>query len=123
MTSVRSASISSAPARRYDFGALLPGIGVFGGVRRFLSLGNELVRRGHRFVLYHPSGEAPDWMPFAGKTRPLAALASARHDVLLCGEPALLDAFESARAALKLFYCVLEKMPHERDIVRKTGRA
>ena len=26
-----------------DFGALLPGIGVFGGVRRFLEIGNELV--------------------------------------------------------------------------------
>ena len=39
-----------------DFGALLPGMGVFGGVRRFLEIGNELIRRGHRFVIYHPEG-------------------------------------------------------------------
>jgi glycosyltransferase involved in cell wall biosynthesis len=106
------------PSRRRDFGALLPGIGVFGGVRRFLALGNELVRRGHAYTLYHPGGEAPTWLPFAGVTRPLADLAHARHEVLLCGEPSLLAEFAAATARLKLFYCVLEKLPHERAIVR-----
>ena len=77
-----------------DFGALLPGVGVFGGVRRFLALGNALVARGHRFVLYHPEGTAPGWLRFAGETRPLAALADAEHPVLLCGEPALVPDFE-----------------------------
>jgi hypothetical protein len=55
-----------------DFGALLPGVGVFGGVRRFLALGNALVQRRHRFVLYHPDGTAPDWLPFRGETKVLA---------------------------------------------------
>jgi glycosyltransferase involved in cell wall biosynthesis len=102
----------------FDIAALLPGLGVFGGVRRFLELGNELVRRGHRYVLYHPQGQPPDWLPFRGETRPLAALTGARHQVLLCGEPALLQAFRDARADLKLFYCVLEKMQHEGTIAR-----
>lgn len=109
------------PGVRWDIGALLPGVGVFGGVRRYLTLGNELVRRGHRFVLYHPAGDAPGWMPFAGETRPLTALAASRHDVLVCGEPSILPHFEAARAGLKLFYCVLEKLPHERAIVRHPG--
>lgn len=104
--------------RPLHFGALLPGVGVFGGVRRFLTLGNELVRRGHRYTLYHPSGEPPTWMRFEGATRPLAELATQSHDVLLCGEPSLLDAFAGATARLKLFYCVLEKLRGERDIVR-----
>jgi glycosyltransferase involved in cell wall biosynthesis len=104
-----------------DFGALLPGVGVFGGVRRFLALGNALVQRGHRFVLYHPDGSAPDWLPFHGEVRPLAALAAAEHHVLLCGEPSLLADFETARARLKLFYVVLEKLPGERRIVRHPG--
>lgn len=106
---------------KYDIGALLPGVGVFGGVRRFLALGNELVSRGHRFTLYHTNGEPPNWLPFAGVTRPLAALSAARHEVLLCGEPSLLAAFEAASAALKLFYCVLEKLPNERRLVRHPG--
>ena len=108
-------------ASRLDFGALLPHVGVFGGVRRFLAIGNALVRRGHRYVLYHPEGNPPDWLPFAGETRPLAALSDATHRVLLCGEPSLVPQFEAATAALKLFYCVLERMPDERRIVRQPG--
>ena len=108
-------------SNRIDFGALLPGIGVFGGVRRFLEIGNALVRRGHRYVLYHPDGTRPEWLPFAGEVRPLAALETAQHDALLCGEPTLLPAFEAATARLKLFYCVLEKLPDERRIVRHPG--
>ena len=107
--------------RRLDFGALLPGIGVFGGVRRFLEIGNALVGRGHRFVLYHPGGERPEWLPFAGEVRALDALGNSRHDALVCGEPALLPRFEAAPARLKLFYCVLEKLPEERRIVRHPG--
>jgi len=104
-----------------DFAALLPGVGVFGGVRRFLEVGNALVRRGHRYVLYHPSGTPPDWLPFAGETRPLAALPQATPDVLICGEPSLLPPFEAATARAKIFYCVLEKLPDERRIVRHPG--
>lgn len=108
------------PARpRIDFGALLPGVGVFGGVRRFLEVGNALVRRGHRYTLYHPQGTRPDWLAFAGDVRPLAALPDAAHEILLCGEPSLLSDFEAASARLKLFYCVLEKLPHERRIVTR----
>ena len=110
-----------ATAPTYDFGALLPGVGVFGGVRRVLELGNALVRRGHRYVLYHPEGTPPGWLPFAGLVRPLPALRQVSHQVLLCGEPTLLGDFEAAPAALKIFYCVLEKLPGERRIVRHPG--
>lgn len=101
-----------------DIAALQPGLGVFGGVRRFLELGNQLVQRGHRYVLYHPTGEPPKWLPFAGETRPLAALRNTHHQVLLCGEPSLLETFREARADHKLFYCVLEKLAEERAIVK-----
>lgn len=103
---------------RLDFGALLPGVGVFGGVRRFLSLGNELVRRGHRYVLYHPDGTPPGWLPFHGEVRRLASLGDSAHDVLLCGEPSLLPDFAAAPARAKLFYVVLEGLPGERRLVR-----
>ena len=113
----------AAPSRwpRLEISALLPGVGVFGGVRRFLEIGNALVRRGHRYVLYHPAGTRPEWLEFAGEVRPLAELQRASHQVLLCGEPSLVPEFEQASARLKLFYCVLEKLPDERRIVRHAG--
>ena len=108
---------ATAPSPKLDYGAILPGIGVFGGVRRFIEIGNELVRRGHRFVLYHPSGERPTWLPFAGETQAVEELDGARHDVLLCNDSWSLYWFDRAQAGLKLFYCVLEKIKHEKKIL------
>jgi len=105
----------------YVYGALLPGIGVFGGVRRFLEIGNELIRRGHRFTLYHTDGSRPDWLPFSGEVKSLAEFPGANHRVLLCNDPSLLGEFERAAAELKLFYSVLEKLRNERDIVTNPG--
>ncbi|MDH3199177.1 MAG: glycosyltransferase [Candidatus Krumholzibacteria bacterium] len=102
----------------YDIAAVVPGVGVFGGVRRFIEIGNELVRRGHRYTLYHPGGAAPEWLPFAGQTRALDALAGARHQVLLCNDPPLYARVKDTPADLKLFYFVLEGIPDERRIVR-----
>jgi glycosyltransferase involved in cell wall biosynthesis len=100
-----------------DYGALLPGVGVFGGVRRLIEMGNELVRRGHRFTLYHPSGERPEWLPFAGDVQPLTALRNARHDVLINNDTFTLPDFEQATSQLKLFYCVVEKFRNERRVL------
>lgn len=49
--------------------AVLPHVEVFGGVRRYIEIGNELTRRGHHFVIYHPRGIKPDWIEFKGETR------------------------------------------------------
>lgn len=113
--------MSLATEPRLEYGVLLPGVGVFGGVRRFIEIGNELVRRGHRYVIYHPSGEPPDWLPYAGEARPSSSLDQARHDVLICNDPPLLPAFERATARLKLFYFALEGIPGERRIARHPG--
>lgn len=104
-----------------DIAVLLPGVGVYGGVRRFIAIGNELVRRGHRYVIYHPDGTPPEWLPFAGQTRRLDDLANARHQVLICNNPPQLPAFERARADLKLFYFAMEGIPGERRIARHPG--
>ncbi len=104
-----------------DFAALLPGMGVFGGVRRFIEIGNELIRRGHRFVIYSPEGKAPDWLPFSGEVRPISALRTSRHRILMCNDPYSLADFERAQADLKLFYFVLENIRGERDIARHPG--
>ena len=78
----------------------------------------ELTRRGHQFTIYHPDGTAPDWLPFLGETRRIDELHNTSHQVLICNDPPLLSAFETARADLKLFYFVLEGIRSERMIAR-----
>lgn len=90
-----------------SFAAVLPHVGVFGGVRRFLELGNELVRRGFRFTLLHPEGTRPEWMPFAGTTARIAdALTdpAAEYDVVMCGDPGVFDAFVQLRARQRVLW-------------------
>lgn len=102
----------------YDIAVVAPSVGVFGGVRRFVEIGNELVRRGHAYTIYHPGGDPPEWLPFSGETRPLDALAGARHQVLICNDPPLFERFRDTPADARLFYFALERIPHERAIVR-----
>ena len=101
-----------------DFAVLLPGLGVFGGVRRFLEIGNVLISRGHSYTVYHPEGTPPDWLPFAGTVRPLSEAARARHQIAICNDPPLLNDFVRMNADLKMFYFVLENIRKERSIAR-----
>lgn len=90
-----------------SFAAVLPHVGVFGGVRRFLELGNELGRRGHAVTVIHPEGTAPGWMPFSGRTlRAEEALrdTAAEYDVAMCGDPGVFDLFERVRAKFKVLW-------------------
>jgi glycosyltransferase involved in cell wall biosynthesis len=89
----------------------LPHVGVFGGVRRFLELGNAWTAMGHEVTLYHPQGTAPGWLPFSGAARPLAAAAAAEADLAVCGDAGTLDAFLAHRASRHLYYCVIEGDP------------
>ena len=110
--------MTNQPDTGFDFAALLPGLGVFGGVRRFVEIGNELIRRGHRYTIYHPDGTHPDWLPFAGTVKPLSEAAQARHQIAICNDPPLLDHFARMRADLKMFYFVLENIRGEGSIAR-----
>lgn len=99
--------------------ALLPHVEVFGGVRRYLELGNEFVRRGHTFVLFHPGGEKPNWLEFRGEVRPLDSLTTESFDIGMCSEYSILPWFEKMRAGLKYFYFVLEGHRQEKEVVRR----
>ncbi len=99
--------------------ALLPHVEVFGGVRRYLELGNEFVRRGNDFVLFHPQGDKPGWLDFLGSTRPFASLEDEEFDVGLCSEYSILSQFEKLKARSKYFYFVLEGHKKEKEVVRK----
>lgn len=89
----------------------LPHVGVFGGVRRFVELGNAWIATGHEVTLHHPEGTPPAWLPFAGRTETLAAAATADSDLAVCADPHTWPAFRAHRARTHLYYCVIEGDP------------
>ncbi len=87
----------------------LPHVGVFGGVRRFIELGNEWCALGHDVTLVHPEGTLPAWLPYRGQVAPLASAPTAgAFDLAVCADPHTYDAFRATRATTHLYYCVLE---------------
>lgn len=89
----------------------LPHVGVFGGVRRYLELGNEWSAMGHEVELFHPGGEPPAWLPFAGRTLPLAEAAGRASDLAIAGDSVTYAGFRAHPAKLHLYYCVIEGDP------------
>lgn len=87
----------------------LPHVGVFGGVRRMIELGNAWVAAGHSVTLYHPGGEPCAWLPYRGRVAPLAAAADESSDLAWCADPHTYAAFRGHRAAQHVYYCVLAR--------------
>jgi len=98
-------------------GAIVPHLLLFGGVRRYLELGNCFVARGHEFSIYTPEGAPPAWFPFRGEVRRLDSLESHEHDVLMSGSPELLTYLDRGRAKVRVFYLQLEGIEGERRII------
>lgn len=96
---------------------ILPHMMLFGGVRRYIEIGNILSRRGHEYTIYTPEGTAPDWMGFEGKVERLEDLGSAGHDVLMTGSPEYAGYLEGAGAGVKIFYLQIEGVEGERKLV------
>ncbi len=101
----------SATLPRVRISLFLPHVGVFGGVRRYLELGNEWVAMGHAVTLHHPAGTPPDWLPFAGAVRRTDEAAGHEGDLAICGDTHSFAAFRAHRATRHVYYCVLEGDP------------
>lgn len=99
--------------------AVLPHVDVFGGVRRYLEIGNELSNRGDYFVLFHPEGGSPDWFDFKGITKSFSSLGAETYDIGLCSEYSVLPYFEKLKAGAKFFYFLLEGHKQEKEVVKK----
>jgi len=102
-----------------NIAALLPHVEVFGGVRRYIEVGNALIRRGHRFVLFTPAGKKPDWLEFKGEIKTFEAIPAEEFEVGFCSEYSILSQFERLRAKAKFFYFVLEGHKKEKDVARR----
>jgi len=102
-----------------NIAALLPHVEVFGGVRRYIEVGNALIRRGHRFVLFTPAGKKPDWLEFRGEVKAFETIPAEEFEVGFCSEYSILPQFERLRARAKFFYFVLEGHKKEKDVARR----
>jgi len=102
-----------------NIAAFLPHVEVFGGVRRYIEVGNALIRRGHSFVLFTPAGAKPDWLEFRGEVKAFEAIPSEEFEVGICSEYSILPQFERLRARTKFFYFVLEGHKKEKDVARR----
>jgi glycosyltransferase involved in cell wall biosynthesis len=92
----------------------LPHLGVYGGIRRFLELGEVWTRRGHEVAIFVPGDHeaARPWVPFSGAILSLAALPLGAWDALISPDPELFLACR-APGALRVYYSVLEGAPSE----------
>jgi len=88
--------------------AILPHLEVFGGVRRYIEIGNNFIKRGHSFRIYHSDGSRPTWLEFFGETRPVEQVTLEENDIVISSSYSLLHYLERANAHKKIFYCLLE---------------
>jgi glycosyltransferase involved in cell wall biosynthesis len=103
-----------------NIGAILPHTLLYGGVQRYLELGNAFIHTGHSFTVYTPDGASPSWFSFAGTVSPLAKIKEKTIDVLFTSEESFLDELLSANARRRVFY-VISKNKAVRLIARHKG--
>lgn len=87
-----------------NLGVILPHTLLYGGVKRFLELGNLFIRSGHTFTVYTGDGIAPDWFDYKGNTSRFERLKEDPIDVLFCTEVKYLDLLVTSAAKRKIFY-------------------
>ena len=83
-------------------GAIVPHLLAFGGIRRFLEVGNVFESMGHEFTLYPTEGEEVDWMAYVGKISPRGL--TIKSDVLLIGDPPSFDRIEECAVPSERVY-------------------
>jgi glycosyltransferase involved in cell wall biosynthesis len=88
-------------------------LGLYGGIRRVLEFANRFGDRGETVSVYHPSGEPCRWMETRAAIRPLDALESDSHDVVIFNNPPDYRRVRPLRASLKVFY-ILELYDRDR---------
>lgn len=91
------------------YAVILPNTKIFGGVKRFLDLGNIFVSRGIEFYVFTPDGFYPEWFDYEGKVEKLDRIQEWDFDIVFITEPQFLRPLLSAKASHKVFYYVIRK--------------
>ena len=95
---------------RYLCGAILPNAKIFGGVKRFLELGNEFAERGVGFIIFTPTGASPDWFDFQGEVKSFDQLGDFNFEVIFITESQFIPQLFRCKSKRKIFYYVTAKL-------------
>lgn len=87
-------------------GVLLPHTKLYGGVKRFLELGNIFVEQGHRFIVFTPDGKGPDWFDFKGEMSTFDKIKGTKLDALWTTTVKMMPMVLESDARHKIFYHV-----------------
>lgn len=87
-------------------GVLLPHTKLYGGVKRFLELGNIFVEKGHRFIVFTPDGIPPTWFNFKGEMATFNNITSTPIDALWTTTVKFMPIVLASPARHKIFYHV-----------------
>lgn len=90
-------------------GTILPHTKLYGGVKRFLELGNLFEKKGHSAIIYTPLGIPPSWFDYRGKVKTFESLLNDSIDALFFTEPEYLRLALMANAKRKIFYFINPK--------------
>lgn len=89
-----------------QIGALLPHTRLYGGVKRFIELGRIFQEKGHRFTIYTPAGEPPDWTDHDLRYATFNDLGKVEHDMLFTTDRKHKNLMLGANARCKIYYHV-----------------
>jgi len=98
-------------------GNVLPHLGAFGGVRRFLELGNIFVNRGIDFTIFSASDLKCEWFDFRGKIRDWSKI---KADYVIIGDTPSLRV--APRVQGKVFVYVIVGGDYGKDYKKVYGR-
>ena len=87
-------------------GVLLPHTKLYGGVKRFLALGNIFVEKGHDFCVYTPDATPPDWFSYKGRMATFQQSAEDNLDALWTTTVSYVPMLVASKARHKIFYHV-----------------
>jgi len=87
-------------------GVLLPHTKLYGGVKRFLELGNIFVEKGHRFIVFTPDGKSPTWFNFKGEMQTFDCINDTEFDALWTTTVKMMPRVLASTARHKIFYHV-----------------
>ncbi len=99
---------------------ILPHLKLFGGVKRYLELGNIFVDMGHQFIVYVPKKKDITWFNFKGDICSLSTLKTETLDAIFTSEEVFLNDLCAANSRNKIFY-VISKNKALKRIVKKDG--
>lgn len=92
--------------KQLKIGVLLPHTKLYGGVKRFLELGNCFAKEGHQPFVFTPHADAPEWFDYKGAIRSFDQINDTKPDVLFFTEPRYIPQVSGSNARLKIFYFV-----------------